>query len=236
MFKVLASIFIFFSRGFNKLGKIVDPPPKPDLTGDRSIENSWVAAKLPRNPGKVLDFGSGTSDLHLFAVEMGHSVTCVDLEGQNVPYVSSGHKFIKGDLLDIEFGPQKFDAIISCSTIEHVGIAGRYNAPDKPGDDIVAMKRLAELLAPDGILVMTLPVGEDALYAPYHRVYGAERLPNLLSGWRVEEKEFWVKADHEKWRIVDEQTALREKCSESYYGLGLYVLTCGDGIGDGPQV
>ena len=36
-----------------------------DLTGDRSLEWSWVAANLPDSPGAVIDFGSGEALLSL---------------------------------------------------------------------------------------------------------------------------------------------------------------------------
>jgi 2-polyprenyl-3-methyl-5-hydroxy-6-metoxy-1,4-benzoquinol methylase len=104
----------------------ISEPPVPNLKGDRDIEYSWIAANMPEGPGEALDFGSGPSYMGLIAVRKGFNVTAVDLEPVKWFYKHPNFKFIQGDIFKLEFPPAHFDLIINCSTIEHVGLPGRY--------------------------------------------------------------------------------------------------------------
>jgi SAM-dependent methyltransferase len=208
-----------------KLYLKISEPPTPNLKGDRDIEYSWIAANMPEGPGEALDFGSGPSYMGLIAVRKRFNVTAIDLEHVKWFYKHPNLKFIQGDIFKLEFPPAYFDLIINCSTIEHVGLAGRYGITEsRPDGDIEAMKILKTILKPNGIMLLTIPVGKDKVFAPLHRVYGQGRLPKLLDGWKVLKKEFWIKDNQNCWVCVDESVALNEKPTEYYCGLGLFVL------------
>jgi len=127
---------------------------------------------------------------------------------------------------------EHFDLIINCSTVEHVGLVGRYGVTEsRPNGDLEAMARLRELMKPGGVMLLTIPVGQDAVFEPLCRVYGAQRLPQLLNGYTVEKEVFWVKDDQNRWVLCDKETALDFKalaCSwdpmENVYALGCFVL------------
>jgi SAM-dependent methyltransferase len=66
------------------------------------------------------------------------------------------------DVVDLEL-PDRFDLIVSISTLEHVGFD---ESPKEPGKPARAIARLAGMLAPGGRLWVTIPVGyNDALDA-----------------------------------------------------------------------
>ena len=196
------------------------------LRGDRDVECSWVAAHLPDNPGRVLDFGCSTSHLPLLESMKGGDVIGLDQLPVEVPFQSENVHYRQGDVLDFDFGDTKFDVIVSCSTIEHVGLAGRYGSKDAEDGDLVAMQRLRGLLAvPDGTMILTVPVGKDSVFPPLHRVYGQRRLKELLQGFEVIRQEFWSKnAGSNIWVQVSECEALKVEPSRSFYALGLMVL------------
>jgi 2-polyprenyl-3-methyl-5-hydroxy-6-metoxy-1,4-benzoquinol methylase len=200
-----------------------------DLQGDRDIEWSFVAAHMPQGPGYALDFGTGGSSLGLIAARRKFHVTSVDLGKINWPYVCSRLQFIQGDVSDLTFPPKKFDLIINCSTIEHVGLAGRYNITrSNPEGDIEAMRYLKKLMKPDGQMLITIPVGRDAAFLPLHRVYGTERLRKLFSGFTIEHEEFWVKNDENQWALTNRAEALMEETQSDLYGLGCFTLRTPD--------
>lgn len=196
----------------------------PNLEGDRDIEWSWVAGNLNRLCGKVLDFGCGYSPMGIIAHRMGHTVTAVDLQSISHPFILPGFEFKQGDIRRLDLGEANFDIVINCSSIEHVGISGRYGSDDAVDGDLWAMECLRHLLKPLGIMILTLPVGQDSVFPPLHRVYGNERLPRLLKGLKPQRQEFWVKNNSNRWMLSDEVTALRVEASESFYALGLFVL------------
>ncbi len=198
-----------------------------DLSGDRDIEWSWVAGNLPANPGRVLDFGPSSATSPLIAAMRGGKVFAIDLEPlPNHPYVHAGVTMVQGDVLSYDFGTQRFDTIINCSTVEHVGLPGRYGSPDIPDGDLLAMRRLRGLMAgPESQMVMTIPVGLDGVFAPAHRIYGATRLHALLDGFRIIREEYFAKsAEDGRWRQTSCDRALGVQGSASFYALGLFVL------------
>jgi SAM-dependent methyltransferase len=196
-----------------------------NLLGDRAVEWSWVAAHMPSGPGKALDFGPGGSHLGLIAAQRGFAVTAVDLEPVHSYYVHQKLHFVQGDILKVDLPAEHFDLVISCSTVEHVGLAGRYGVTDsRPDGDLEAMARLRDLMKPGGVMLLTIPVGQDAVFAPLHRAYGSERLPRLLEGYLVENEEYWVKNDQNAWVLTSKQDALASEPQERFYGLGCFVL------------
>jgi SAM-dependent methyltransferase len=172
----------------------------------------------------VLDFGAGTGFLALAAALAGHDVVAVDLEPCPFDFHEESITYRQGDFNEMDFEPQSFDQVINCSTIEHVGLSGRYGSASDRDGDVRAMERLAELLRPNGDMVVTLPVGLDDVFAPYHRVYGANRLARLLEPFVVEDQDWWAKLDGRRWEQVSRGVALETRGSRSYYALGLLVV------------
>ena len=201
-------------------------PTELNLEGERYLEWSWVAARLPENPGKVLDFGCGVAVPGLIAALKGGDVTGLDLQASQAPYETDNLQIRRGDILDTDLGQRRFDVIINCSSIEHVGLAGRYESQDVSDGDLIAMGRLGDLLrVPSGIMLLTVPVGRDAVFSPWHRVYGTRRLGSLLQGFHIVSKEFWSKRPgRNTWVQVGEQEALNVRPSASFYALGFFVL------------
>ena len=212
-----------FIVGLSELGKDASTL---DLTGDRAVEWSWVASHIPAKPGKVLDFGCGDASLSLVAAVKGGDVIGLDQQQLHLPYKVKNLNIQKGDMLDFDFGEARFDVIINCSSIEHVGLAGRYGSKEVLDGDLYVMDRMKHLLKiPEGIMILAIPVGKDSIISPFHRVYGSKRLSMLLKGFSVVKKEFWSKRDGLNiWTQVSEEEALSVQPSKSFYALGLFIL------------
>jgi len=187
---------------------------------------------MPSGPGEALDFGTGGSHLALMAAQRDFNVTAVDLEPVQWPYVHPRLRFIQGDILKLPLPREHFDLVINCSTVEHVGLVGRYGVTEnRPDGDLEAMAHLQGLMKPGGVMLLTVPVGQDAVFAPLCRVYGRERLPRLLDGYIVEKEAFWVKDQENCWVQADKETALSFQASagswdplQNVYALGCFVL------------
>jgi hypothetical protein len=93
--------------------------------------------------------------------------------------------------------PQKFDAIISISNIQHDGL-GRYNDPLNPEGDIIAMDIFKAMLRPGGYLFLSVPVCKDSLLFNTTRTYGRTGLPLLLKGWKIIESFGFNESDFSK--------------------------------------
>lgn len=205
---------------------------KPNASYEREIEYPFVAAYMPWGPGKALDFGSGTSFMGLIAAHRGFSVMALDLNPQPSPWRHPNVDFIQADLFDSDFASDYFDLVINCSTVEHVGLAGRYSVAEPRLDgDLEAMNRLRQLMKTGATMLLTIPVGRDQTFAPLCRIYGKKRLPRLIENFFVEKEEFWMKNSSNQWAMCNKEEALQSEASvvssdsqKNLYCLGCFVL------------
>lgn len=208
------------------------PEARVNLWGDRDIEWSYIASRLPMGNGDVFDFGCGFGNMSIHAVQKGYHVLALDLLPNLFPWSHPNVEIVCADLLRIDLPKRKFDYVLNCSTVEHVGLSGRYGVSVEETDgDLAAMQILRELLKPTGKVLMTIPCGLDAVIVPYHRVYGKQRLPILLDGFEVEEEIYWAKRTDNRWYPAEREAALAylptshptegALCS---YALGCFVL------------
>lgn len=126
------------------------PPPPPNILGERNVEWSFLSAHLPDGPGEAIEFGCEQGYMSLVAAQKGFSVIANDLEKQSFPWEHPRVKFLEGDFLNLRLPENHFDLAINCSSVEHVGIVGRYGIEvENNRGDIAVMGRLAEMLKPD---------------------------------------------------------------------------------------
>jgi len=198
----------------------------PSLAGDRWVEWSFCMARLGDGPGTTMDFGADIGFLSLAAAQRGHQVTALDREPSRLDYAHPRVRHVQGDILDRPLAGERFDQIINCSSVEHVGLAGRYGSGNQPDGDIEAMAIMAEMLAPGGRMILTIPVGRDLVWPPLHRIYGEQRLPRLLERYEIAEAQYWCKDEAAGlWLPAERERALQVEGSDAFYALGLFVLT-----------
>ena len=146
---------------------------------ERGVEIPIFRELLLKHEGKrVLEVGNVLS--HYFPIH--HEVI-------DKYEVSSG--VINQDI--VEFVPQdKYDLIISISTLEHVGWDEQ---PQKPGKLLQAIDHLrATCLAPSGRLVASLPIGYNR-YFDYLQKNGKSPFTTQHFLKRISKQNYWVESD-----------------------------------------
>jgi SAM-dependent methyltransferase len=206
---------------FNRLRGL--PPLGFDLHGEKILDWGWCLANLPRAPNqRVLDIGCAQSPITPAAILLGHEVIGIDTDFLN--YSLPGLTFLHVNFLEADPGDQRFDVAVLCSVVEHIGIVGRYGQHDIPDGDLRAMHKVLSVLKPDGRLILTIPIGRDLIFRPWHRVYGVERLPQLLRGFKVEREQYYWKPSQDTWRLTTKANALQVDKQGLCYALGQLVL------------
>jgi hypothetical protein len=183
--------------------------------------------KLPTGLGWLLDLGTPPGyPTQEEAQSKGWNVWSIDLRGEPFRVLDRIHTV--GDFNEMYFG-RTFDMVLNISTIEHFGLAGRYGVVDPdPDADLRAMEKLASLMESHARMVMTIPVGKDAVFTPWHRIYGDERFPQLIKDFTVLESRFWVKRDGVDRYVVGSRKeafgTTPQPPPNHYYALGGFVL------------
>ena len=215
---------------------LIPPAPVPEtvvnICGERDVEWTFLSREMPQGPGDALEFGCEKGYLSLLAAQKGFHVIANDLQHQDFSWRHPEVEFWQGDFLTLPLRENTFDLAINCSSVEHVGIAGRYGIEVGEDDgDIEVMRRLASVLKPDGLLLMTAPCGRDAVMSPWCRVYGAQRLPRIFAPFDVLKEEYWIKNANNQWIFSTRAEALelnpRNHVADPHgcsYALGCFVL------------
>jgi hypothetical protein len=161
-------------------------------------KNEWLHVALINNLEKLAGASAlviGSAEPRIESMLLAYNVSHVTtMEYNKLTYGSEPVSHIKTvsgpNFVDVFANSKKFDVIVSISSIEHDGL-GRYGDPLSPDADLNVMRRLQNLLKPDGLFFLSVPIGPDVTVYNLHRRYGAIRLPHLLKGWSVADKLPW---------------------------------------------
>lgn len=176
---------------------------------ERIVEQPFVHGALATlAPGsRIVDVGGGESLVGLGLASLGHQVTVIEPAGY--PYEHPNLSVYERTLEEYEpDGP--VDAVILLSAIEHFGIGAYANNGELDADaDLAAMKVVRDLLAPDGVVVLTTPFGPSAVN-DLERTYDLARLRSLFEGFSVEQAVVASRRDATAWTVTATASSLDE--------------------------
>jgi len=177
---------------------------------ERIVEQPFVYGALADLPtgSRIADVGGAESLVGLSLASSGHQVTVVEPAGY--PYEHPNLTVARQTLDD--FAPeQPFDAVVLLSAIEHFGL-GAYTDNGELDDDadLNAMKRVRELLAPGGRVVLTTPFG-PADVNELERTYDEDRLRRLFDGFEIEHQLVASRMDDTTWTVTGSDLATPDR-------------------------
>lgn len=147
---------------------------------------------------RALEVGANDNHLAVMLVECGFPVHGVDLMKYSMPYGYWNEKsggawythwigdFCKQAEFAEDFKKQRgwsggFDLIYSISAIEHFGLNTYGEGTYKPYYDVIAMRYIYDLLAPGGVVYISVPIGGRYVqYGNHWRVYSLEAIHTRL--------------------------------------------------------
>jgi len=173
---------------------------------ERVIEYPWVYSRLKDNPGAVLDAGSALN--HDFLVERkplsDGKLTICTLAPEKRCYFSKGISYVFDDLRACMFRDESFDAVISISTIEHIGLDNTmlYTSDGTKKEDnddgyLAAVREFRRITRPGGSCLITVPYGK-AVVRGWFQVFDAEMVAKVLKEFSPSQVEVDYFAYHEK--------------------------------------
>lgn len=198
-------------------------PLKPT---DRYMEYPFAVRNLPKPPAKVLDVGCSGSYFILMLAAFGYEAYGIDLREYAITNKIKFDNFYfeKGDIRRTGFADNFFDAITAISTIEHIGIYGRYGMDDDSQGDLKCIKEMKRIVKPGGSLLITVPFGKPKILSPYCKIYGAETISELVEGFILGKEEYFMQDAARDWFEIPKREAMLVDAKIDEYPLCLLKL------------
>jgi len=177
------------------------------LLDGRVIEYSFVIGKLAsQKKGKVLDVGcvARLNFLPATLTSIGWEVYGIDL--RQFKFRFPNFHFVYGDITRTDFPDNFFDAVYAVSTLEHLGIGGRYGISKyDPEGDVKAVREIRRILRRGGSLLVTMPCGKEARQTTLNRVYSRDSLEELFTNWEIKDEIFYIQDNEDFWVPIAEE-------------------------------
>jgi len=206
--KLSPSLIKFAYRFFD-----VEASAETAVADGRMIEYAFVIEKLTQLPkGKVLDVGCTARLNYLPAAltSLGWEVWGIDL--REFKFKHQNFHMALEDITGTSFPDNFFDAVYAVSTLEHIGLSGRYvvTKEDLEGDSN-SVKEIARILRPSGILLCTVPfAGEARIIKPLQRVYDKLGLERLFANWTRKDEVYYAQEGGGYWvPLTDEKDVVK---------------------------
>ncbi|PKL85487.1 MAG: hypothetical protein CVV22_07975 [Ignavibacteriae bacterium HGW-Ignavibacteriae-1] len=135
-------------------------------------QDIWAYKKIYDSKApEHIDVGSSIKTIGLLTA-VTH-VTFVDIRPLNANL--SNYKSVAGSILEMPYETDSVNSLSCLHVAEHIGL-GRYGDPLDPFGTKKACKELQRILAPNGNLYFSLPVGKPRLCFNAHRIHSPTQI------------------------------------------------------------
>ena len=198
-------------------------PLKPT---DRYLEYPFAIRNLPSPPAIVLDVGCSGSFFPLLLAAFGYDTYAMDLREYAITNRIDipNFRFVRGDIRKTDFPDDYFDAVTAISSVEHIGVGGRYGTDDDPEGDKCALREMERILSPQGCILLTIPFGRAKVIRPHMRVYDGCLMHELVDGLIIQKQEYYMQDLQDDWFPCSSEAAEHFEAQADRYPLGLLKL------------
>lgn len=199
-------------------------PLKPT---DRYLEYPFAIRNLPKPKARILDVGCSGSYFPLLLAAFGYETYCLDIRKYEIlnTLKISNLVFKQEDIRKTTFADNFFDAVIAISSLEHIGLAGRYGSNEDKHGDGIAVNEMKRVLKENGTMILTLPFGKAKVIRPYSKIYDEEWISDLIGDLKIEQEEYYFLDSNDDWVAILKSDAAKIDCTADRYALCLLKLT-----------
>lgn len=141
-------------------------------------QGAWVARRLRvATPNEHIDIASSVLTISVLSAFI--KTTFVDYRPLKANL--EGLNSIPGDILNLPFADSSVLSLSCLHVIEHIGL-GRYGDPINSKGSQMACNELKRVMASEGNLYLSLPIGRERVCFNAHRVHSPLTIINLFEG------------------------------------------------------
>ncbi|WP_374435575.1 DUF268 domain-containing protein [Inhella sp.] len=147
--------------------------PYPEAWSQMATMRGYIAGR------KVLVIGSETFWIELLCA-LGGAAEITTVEYRPIHWTEppqANLRTLTWDQFigDLDAHRERYDLILSYSSIEHSGL-GRYGDRLTPLGDLFTFQLMAQCMKPTGLCTAAVPTGQDLTHFNAHRIYGVQRI------------------------------------------------------------
>ena len=147
------------------------------IPGHYFLQDLW-AARLVYESKKDIHYDVGSSIAGFIAhISLFCQVKVIDIRPQISKFRNI--EFIQGDITNMSFADNSISSLSCLHVAEHIGL-GRYGDTVDPLGTIKAAKELQRVLAVNGDLYFSVPVGRERICFNAHRVFSPKTILNYF--------------------------------------------------------
>lgn len=174
--------------------RFVDIEASSPIIEGRTIEYGFALSKLVKlKPGNLLDIGcvARMNPIPSAFCELGWKVHGIDV--RDCKYAHPDFSFHKGDITNTPYPDDFFNAITCISTLEHIGIKGRYGVTVEINlADMLAAREMTRILKDNGTLIVTVPFNYKGGLSSTERIYNNSRLEWIFKGLETKDERLYA--------------------------------------------
>lgn len=188
---------------------------------ERAVEYPWFFSRLKDKEKVILDAGSSLNHPEILSLRtfQERNVHLVTLSPES--FKKRGERFLYSyqDLRKLSFADSSFDAVVSISTIEHVGMDNAFlytsdprQQENAPSAYLQAVKEIRRVLKDEGTFYATIPFGKYKNYG-WFQVFDEAMVQNLIKEFSPSQcKEVYFKYKDDQWNYSTAQD-----CHNGFY-------------------
>ncbi|MFX1274386.1 MAG: DUF268 domain-containing protein [Promethearchaeota archaeon] len=194
---------------------LFDDLPKTPFDPHYFYQDIWAFTRIIKSgPDSHVDIGSNIYFIGFLAVLI--KVTFIDIRPLTANI--NNLKSIKGSIISIPYQDNSIKSISCLHVAEHIGL-GRYGDKLDPLGTKKATKELVRVLAKDGNLFFSLPIGRPRLCFNSHRIHSTDQILEYFSDLELVE----LSGVDDSGRYV--QNINKNKLDLCDYGCGFFWFT-----------
>jgi hypothetical protein len=161
------------------INELIKEPSEPEDYPNALVDLDNCLQKINLKNKKILVVGSITPWIECYLLKLGADkiyitdINPIEIEDSRIVFTHTDN--IK----------EKYDIIISFSSVEHIGL-GRYGDPIDDEGDIKFMSYAYDILTNKGIFLLGIPVAKTyKIDGHWHRIYDETKLNTLLEKYQI---------------------------------------------------